>query len=86
MGRESAEAAACRLAQAGRSVLILERDTADFYEQAVPEGCFDSEIYPGVYEDPIRVDRDGYVHAPTKPGLGFGIDMAEAEKVAIEIL
>ena len=40
----------------------------DYYEQATPEGCFDSEIYPGVYLEPIRVDREGYVHAPTGPG------------------
>jgi L-alanine-DL-glutamate epimerase-like enolase superfamily enzyme len=64
--------------------VLLAITNADYYEQATPEGCFDSAIYPGVYEDPIRVDREGYVHAPTKPGLGFGIDMAEAEKVTIE--
>jgi L-alanine-DL-glutamate epimerase-like enolase superfamily enzyme len=58
----------------------------DYYEQATPEGCFDSEIYPGVYLAPIRVDGEGYVHAPTGPGLGFPIDLKEAEKVASEIL
>ena len=66
--------------------VLLAITNADYYEQATPEGCFDSEIYPGVYEDPIRVDRDGYVHAPTKPGLGFGIDLKEAEKVTVETL
>ncbi len=54
--------------------------------QATPEGCFDSAIYPGVYLDPIRVDGDGYVHAPTKPGPGFGIDLKEAEKVTVQTL
>ncbi len=34
----------------------------------------------------IRMDRKGYVHAPTGPGLGFPIDLKEAEKVASEIL
>jgi L-alanine-DL-glutamate epimerase-like enolase superfamily enzyme len=56
----------------------------DYYEQAVPEGCFDEEIYPGVYQDPIKVDSEGYVHAPAKPGLGFGIDLKEADKVTAE--
>jgi L-alanine-DL-glutamate epimerase-like enolase superfamily enzyme len=64
----------------------LAISNCDYYEQATPEGCFDSEIYPGVYLEPIRVDREGYVHAPTGPGLGFPIDLKEAEKVASEIL
>ncbi len=62
----------------------LASNVTDYYEQAVPEGCFDEEIYPGVYEDPIRVDKEGYVHAPTKPGLGFGINLKEADKVTVE--
>ncbi len=57
---------------------------ADYYEQAVPEGCFDTALYPGVYLDPIRISPDGCVAAPTKPGLGFGIDRKEAAKVAVE--
>jgi hypothetical protein len=32
------------------------------------------------------VDREGYVPAPTGPGLDFPIDLKEAEKVASEIL
>jgi L-alanine-DL-glutamate epimerase-like enolase superfamily enzyme len=64
----------------------LAISNCDYYEQATPEGCFDSEIYPGVYLEPIRVDREGYVHAPTGPGLGFAIDLKEAERVASEIL
>jgi L-alanine-DL-glutamate epimerase-like enolase superfamily enzyme len=64
--------------------VLLAITIADYYEQAVPEGCFDTEIYPGVYQDPIRLDPDGYVHAPTGPGLGFGIDLKEAQKVTVE--
>jgi L-alanine-DL-glutamate epimerase-like enolase superfamily enzyme len=66
--------------------VLLAITNGDYYEQAVPEGCFDTELYPGVYLDPIRVDREGYVHAPSKPGLGFEIDLAAAEKVASERL
>ena len=61
--------------------VLLAVTNADYYELAVPQGCFDTELYPGVYLDPMDLDSEGYVHAPTKPGLGFGIDFAEAEKV-----
>jgi L-alanine-DL-glutamate epimerase-like enolase superfamily enzyme len=56
----------------------------NFYEQAAPEGFFNDLAYPGVYEDPIRIDGEGYVHGPTKPGLGFGIDAKAAGNVAVE--
>lgn len=64
--------------------VLLSINNADYYEQAVPEGCFDTAIYPGLYIDPIRVHHEGYVHAPSEPGLGFRIDLKEAEKVASE--
>jgi L-alanine-DL-glutamate epimerase-like enolase superfamily enzyme len=66
--------------------VLLAITNGDYYEQAVPQGCFDTEIYPGVYLDPIRVDRAGYVHAPIKPGLGFEIDLEAARQVAVETL
>lgn len=66
--------------------VLLAITNADYHEQATPEGCFDSAMYPGVYLDPIWVDSDGYVHAPTKPGLGFGIDLKEPEKVTVQTL
>jgi L-alanine-DL-glutamate epimerase-like enolase superfamily enzyme len=47
----------------------------------VPQGCFDTAPYPGVYLDPMDIDSDGFVHAPKKPGLGFGIDFVEAKKI-----
>jgi L-alanine-DL-glutamate epimerase-like enolase superfamily enzyme len=63
-------------------VLLAVRN-ADFFELAVPRGCFDTALYPGVYLDPVTPDADGWVPAPTKPGLGFGIDFAEAKKVTV---
>jgi hypothetical protein len=36
--------------------------------------------------DPVRVDREGKVRAPTKPGLGFELDLAAAERLASEVL
>jgi L-alanine-DL-glutamate epimerase-like enolase superfamily enzyme len=64
--------------------VLLAITNGDYYEQALPDGCFDSVIYPGVYEDSLRAGKDGYVEAPTKPGLGFGINIQEAEKVTVE--
>lgn len=65
---------------------LLAISNSDYWEQPVPDGCFDTEMYPGVYLDPIRVDGDGYVHAPSKPGLGFEVDIKGAEKASVERL
>ena len=64
--------------------VLLAITNADYYEQAVPDGCFDTSIYPDVYEDPVLAGPDGYITAPVKPGLGFGINLKEAEKVTVE--
>jgi L-alanine-DL-glutamate epimerase-like enolase superfamily enzyme len=66
--------------------VLLAVQNADFYEIAVPQGCFDEMIYPGVYLDSVKADAEGYVHAPTKPGLGFEIDLREAKKVTQETI
>jgi L-alanine-DL-glutamate epimerase-like enolase superfamily enzyme len=66
--------------------VALAVTNADYYELAVPEGCFDTTIYPGVYLTPPAIDREGYIHAPAGPGLGFAVDMKEAEKVTVERL
>ena len=47
----------------------------------MPLGRWYEGSYPGVYLDPVQVDAEGYIHAPTKPGLGFEIDFDEAKKV-----
>jgi L-alanine-DL-glutamate epimerase-like enolase superfamily enzyme len=41
-----------------------------FFEMTVPQGEFDRPYM----KDRIRVAKDGYVYAPTKPGLGYEID------------
>jgi L-alanine-DL-glutamate epimerase-like enolase superfamily enzyme len=33
----------------------------------------------------FRVDADGYVHAPTDPGMGYPLDMAVVDKLLIRI-
>ncbi len=66
--------------------VLLAVNNAKFYEKAVPIGRWYESSYPGVYLDPVQVDKEGYVHAPKKPGLGFEIDWTEAKKVTAEII
>lgn len=37
------------------------------------------------YRDKFRIDADGYVHAPTEPGLGYPIDRAALDKMMVRI-
>ncbi|MCE5309849.1 MAG: hypothetical protein LLG20_19615 [Acidobacteriales bacterium] len=41
-----------------------------FFEMTVPQGAYDRPYM----KDRIRIAKDGYVYAPTKPGLGYEID------------
>lgn len=61
--------------------MALAIENADFHEPPVPEGVFDV----GMKED-IRIDKDGYVHAPTNPGLGYEVDWNEIEKITIRTI
>jgi len=49
--------------------LMLGCGLSSYYEQPVPY-----EPYEYGMHDVVRTDQDGYVHAPTGPGLGYGID------------
>jgi L-alanine-DL-glutamate epimerase-like enolase superfamily enzyme len=51
-------------------------------ETPVPQGTFDTDVI----KDTIRIDKDEFVHAPTKPGLCFEIDEANLKKRTIEIV
>ena len=66
--------------------VLLAISNADYFEMAVPQGCFDEKLYPGVYLDSLKIDPEGYVHPPKKPGLGFEIDFQEAQKITEETL
>lgn len=44
-------------------------NNADFYEHVVPEEWHQF----GLVED-LKVDAEGFVHAPEKPGLDFEVD------------
>ena len=60
--------------------VILSVRNCDFYEHIVPE-----EWHQFGLVDEVKVDEDGYVHAPSAPGLGMEIDwpMIEGRQLAI---
>jgi L-alanine-DL-glutamate epimerase-like enolase superfamily enzyme len=66
--------------------VLLAVNNAKYYEKHVPEGSLDTLMYPNVWKDTIKVDAEGFVHAPSKPGLGFAIDLEAARKVTVEQL
>jgi L-alanine-DL-glutamate epimerase-like enolase superfamily enzyme len=66
--------------------VLLAVTNARFYEKAVPLGRMFEDHYPGVFLDVVQVDKEGYVHAPIKPGLGFEIDFTEAKGVTLETI
>lgn len=48
----------------------LAMPNCEWFEMTVPQGVYDRPYM----KDRIRVAKDGYVYAPTKPGLGYEID------------
>jgi L-alanine-DL-glutamate epimerase-like enolase superfamily enzyme len=61
-------------------VIMAIRNT-ELFEVLLPDGA---QKY-GLVEE-IKVDRDGMVHAPTAPGLGYEIDFALIERKQISVL
>ena len=54
--------------------ICLATRNNSFYESLVP--CNPIEVEAGI-------DREGYIHAPALPGVGFDVDVQELEKRAI---
>jgi L-alanine-DL-glutamate epimerase-like enolase superfamily enzyme len=52
-----------------------------WFEMTMPQGSAD-RVY---IKDRIRIARDGYVYAPTKPGLGYEIDRDALDKIITRI-
>lgn len=67
------------LVQAAHLNVMLAMKNCDFFEFPVPQGILDIGM-----KDVIRVAEDGYVYAPTKPGLGYDIDWDAVKKLTIE--
>jgi L-alanine-DL-glutamate epimerase-like enolase superfamily enzyme len=54
--------------------LMLAHNNCSFYEHSVPQQPYEYGMH-----DVIRSDADGYVQAPTKPGLGLDVDWDQME-------
>jgi L-alanine-DL-glutamate epimerase-like enolase superfamily enzyme len=52
-----------------------------WFEMTQPQGVMDQPYF----KDQIRIDSDGYVPAPTKPGLGYELDYNVLEKEMIRV-
>ena len=52
-----------------------------WFEMTAPQGSSDRPYV----KDRFRVAKDGYVYAPTKPGLGIELDRAMLERVTVRI-
>ena len=52
-----------------------------WFEMTVPQGTGDRPYM----KDIIRIDKDGFVNAPTKPGIGYEIDRDVVEKMLARI-
>ena len=61
-------------------VVMAIRNT-EFFEVLLPDGMQKYGLAPD-----IEVDKDGMVHAPTRPGLGADIDFALIERQKIGVL
>jgi len=64
--------------QAAHLHVMLAIHNCDFVELPVPQGVFDHGM-----RDTIWIDRDGYIDAPTKPGLGYEADMDVIDDLTI---
>jgi L-alanine-DL-glutamate epimerase-like enolase superfamily enzyme len=60
----------------------LATPNSAFVEVPYPQGARDAQPY---MKDVIRIAPDGYVHAPSKPGLGYEIDHAALDKAIVRI-
>ncbi len=67
--------------QAAHLHVMLSIHNCEFVELPVPLHCLDIGM-----QDTITIDKDGYVNAPTKPGLGYNVDWAQIEKHTAELV
>ena len=58
--------------------LMLSSNNCSFYEQPLPYESFEFGM-----KDVLRTSKDGYMYAPTKPGLGMEINWEEMKKKII---
>ena len=70
--------AACQFANL--NIMGACRNT-DFFEKILPD-----EHYNACSKDTVQIDKEGYVHMPTKPGLGLELDFDELKKRTVTAL
>ena len=66
------------LVQAAHLHVMLAIHNCDLFELPVPEGILDIGM-----KDVIRVTKDGFVEAPTKPGLGYDVDWDKIKELTL---
>jgi L-alanine-DL-glutamate epimerase-like enolase superfamily enzyme len=66
------------LAQAAGLHAVCAISNCDYFEYPIPEGQYDCGMV-----DVLRPDAEGYVHLPTKPGLGMDVDWKQIEELAV---
>ncbi|MCD6529454.1 hypothetical protein J7L06_04110 [Candidatus Bathyarchaeota archaeon] len=62
--------------------VMLAMENNDFFESPVPQGTFDTDVV----KDTIRIDEEGFVHAPEKSGLGFEVDEKKLKERTVKII
>jgi L-alanine-DL-glutamate epimerase-like enolase superfamily enzyme len=67
--------------QAAHFHVMLAIHNCDFLEIPVPQGILDLGM-----QDVIRCGKDGWVDAPTKPGLGYEVDWAQIQRLTLKEL
>ncbi|MFP4224543.1 MAG: mandelate racemase/muconate lactonizing enzyme family protein [Phycisphaeraceae bacterium] len=69
------------LCQAAHLHISLATFNCDYFELPVPEGCYDIGM-----KDVIRPNAEGFVEAPTKPGLGYEVDRDEIDNITYKVV
>jgi L-alanine-DL-glutamate epimerase-like enolase superfamily enzyme len=71
----------CTSVTAAHFHVMLSTHNCDFLELPVPLGVLDQGM-----KDVIRVNPDGWVDAPTKPGLGYDVDLDAIDNLTVREL
>jgi len=61
--------------------LELASNNSNWFEMPWPMEYAD-RVY---HKDKFRIDQDGYIHAPTEPGLGYPLDRDALDKIMVRI-
>ena len=71
----------CTSIAAAHFNVMLSTHNCEFLELSVPLGCMDAGM-----KDVLRPGPDGFVEAPTKPGLGYDVDLNAIDALTVREL